>query len=122
MSRLTPVVLIVDDDQDTRDLYELALTLDGLRTVVVATAEHALACIGDVNPDVIVTDISLGGRVDGYELLRQQQERPIIVLTGWADRDHIARAYDAGCTTVLVKPCAPDDLAAAIRSVLASAS
>jgi len=120
MSRPTPVVLVVDDDQDTRDLYELALPLEGLPTVVAGNAEQAAESIAALAPDIIVTDLSLPGPADGYELIRQQRGRPVIVLTGWSDSEHLARARAAGCTVVVVKPCAPDDLAAIIRSLLAS--
>jgi DNA-binding response OmpR family regulator len=118
MSRLTPVVLIVDDDQDTRELYEWALSREGLTIFTMADAETALRSITDVQPDVIVTDLSMPGRVDGYELIRQLCGRRVIALTGWADPVHIVRAVAAGCSTVLLKPCAPDALAAAIRSLL----
>jgi DNA-binding response OmpR family regulator len=122
MSRLTPVVLVVDDDSDTRDLYELALPFKGLPTMVASNVDQAAHYIATLNPDVIVTDLSLEGSADGYELIRQQRGRPVIVLTAWSDAEHLARAHQAGATVVLVKPCTPDDLAATIRSVLAWAS
>jgi CheY-like chemotaxis protein len=121
MSRLAPVVLIVDDDQDTRELYAWALSREGLTIATMADADEALRSIMDLQPDVIVTDLSMPGRVDGYELIRQRRGRPVIALTGWADPAHIRRAVAAGCTTVLVKPCAPATLVEAIRALLASA-
>jgi DNA-binding response OmpR family regulator len=120
MSRLTPVVLFVDDHEDTRHLYELALSLHGFRTVAAATVEEAVHAIADLDPDVIVTDLSLEGPGDGYELIHQRAGRPVIVLTAWADADHLARAREAGCAAVLVKPCVPGDVVAIIRSLLAS--
>ena len=63
MSRLAPVVLIVDDDQDTRELYAWALSREGLTIFTMADAEAALRSITDVHPDVIVTDLSMPGRV-----------------------------------------------------------
>jgi two-component system, cell cycle response regulator DivK len=121
MGRLGPVVLFVDDDQDTRELYEWALSAENLRIITLADGEQALQSIAEVKPDVIVTDLSMPDRVDGYELIRQLRGRPVIALTAWADPAHVARAVAAGCTMVLVKPCAPDTLVEAIRALLASA-
>jgi CheY-like chemotaxis protein len=122
MSRFTPVVMIVDDDQDSRELYDLALSLHGFTVVAVEDGEQALRSIGQRQPDVIVTDLKMAGPVDGYELIRRQRGRPVIALTAWADPAHITRAVAAGCTRVLLKPCAPDDLAAAIKAVMAAGS
>ena len=82
--------------------------------------EHALESI----PDVVVTDLNIPG-IDGFELTRRLKQDPrtravpVVAVTGYAAfQADPARAIRAGCAAVLEKPCSPDDLEAAIRTLL----
>jgi len=117
-----PPVLLVDDHADTREMYQLALPYQGFRVMVAADVEHARRCVSDQRPDVVITDLSMPG-TNGFEFTQwlhsgTQPRVPVIALTGWAGPDAAARAREAGCTSVCVKPCLPDVLAASIRAVL----
>jgi twitching motility two-component system response regulator PilH len=121
------LVLLIEDDRDSREMYALALDMFGLRTVVAGTAAEAMrACTHD-RPDLIVTDLTLPD-MDGITLctaLGRQPETagvPVIALTGRSAERDIEQAMAAGARRVLVKPCAPDALADAIREVLATGS
>jgi two-component system, cell cycle response regulator DivK len=116
-----PVVLIVDDHQDSLAMYSFMLLALGFQPVTAATAEDGFARACRVHPDVIVADVTLPG-ISGLELTRRLREdtrtkdAAIIVLTG-----HPAgaqQASDAGCDRFLLKPCLPDELAMEIREVL----
>ena len=119
-----PLVLLVDDHADTRELYQLALPYEGFAVIVAESVERAMQCVTEQHPDVIVTDLSMPA-CDGYAFLRWLHGRgevsiPVIALTAWGGVDEATRARAAGCLTVCVKPCLPDALAAQIRAALAA--
>jgi CheY-like chemotaxis protein len=122
MSHLSPLVLFVDDDADTREMYQLALNLEGFAVLVAANVADAIRCVMETPPAVIVTDLAMPG-MDGHELIGWLHEQgrfgtPVIALTGWASPSDANRARQAGCAAVCVKPCLPASLAATIRSVM----
>ncbi|MCA9550045.1 MAG: response regulator, partial [Myxococcales bacterium] len=75
-------------------------------------AEAALACFDDQQWSLVVTDVRMPG-IDGIELLALLKERspgtPVLVMTGYADRDTVARAHDSGALAVVNKPLNLDD-------------
>jgi CheY-like chemotaxis protein len=124
MSPPPPLVLLVDDDRDTREMYEIGLELAGLRLATAKNGREAIAAATSLLPDTIVTDLSLPD-MDGTDLCEQLGADArtagirVIVLTGRSQAEDLSRATSAGARRVLIKPCTPDDLAAAIRDVLA---
>jgi two-component system cell cycle response regulator DivK len=118
------VVLLAEDDDDSREMYALALELDGFETVEASNGAQALACVAERLPDVVVTDLHLP-IVGGLELCERlkadvrTRDVPIIALTGSALDEQIERAQRAGCARVLIKPFAPDQLGRELAQVLA---
>ena len=123
-SRKRVTALIVDDDRDTRELYTQYLSRSGVNTVEAEDGFHGLAKATSIVPDVITTDLILP-RMNGAELCRSLKgaERtrliPVIVVTGSVKESELKAAKQAGCISVLTKPCLPDVLLAEIRRVLA---
>jgi CheY-like chemotaxis protein len=121
--RAAPLVLVVEDNLDSREMYELALSSMGLEVVGEGDGMAALQRARDVRPDVIVTDLSMPG-IDGCELAERVREdaqigsTPILALTGWGSGNQVERALRAGCAAVIEKPCDGDTLARHIRQVL----
>jgi two-component system cell cycle response regulator DivK len=119
-----PVVLIVDGDHDTRELYTAALSFFGCVVVTAPDAGGAEACAHDQHPDVIVTDLVMP-KNDGWALIRHLKDAPdtstipIVVLTGHGAPALPARARSAGCASFLMKPCLPEHLFAEVQRVLA---
>jgi DNA-binding response OmpR family regulator len=118
-----PIVLIVEDDVDTREMYHAALEFDGYWVVDASEVSEALLCAAEIVPDIIVTDIGLHGATDGVtfaQCLRadgRTAEIPILAVTG---RDiHGLGAAASLFNAVLLKPVLPDDLSAKIRTSLA---
>jgi CheY-like chemotaxis protein len=112
-----PLVLIVEPHQDLRDLFCAYLESAGYRVDVATNGEDALRKANAARHDVIVTETRLEG-LDGYSLCRRLREDatlPIIVVTGAASRPCVERAYQAGASVVITKPCFPDDLVAALQ-------
>lgn len=122
-----PVVLLLDDHEDSLAMYSLGLLAMGFQPVTASDAEAAMKRALECCPDVIVADMTLPG-VSGLEFARQVrndvrcQGARIIVLTGHLSASILNEARDAGCDRFLVKPCMPDQLAREIRDVLAAPS
>ena len=83
-------VLIVDDDQDARELLKQFLALAGIRCMTAASGESALKLL-ETTPSIglVITDLRMG-HVDGLDLIRQVRESvraalPIIIVSGEAD-------------------------------------
>lgn len=118
----TPLVLLVEDDRDSREMYALGLELQGCRVTHAATAADALRACASIRPDVVVADLTLPD-MDGLLLFRELRARivdlPLIALTGRSGPDVVSQAVQEGARRVIVKPFPPDELAAMIRAVLA---
>jgi CheY-like chemotaxis protein len=116
-------VLIVDDNADTREMYDLALANAGFRVLQAKNATDGLARAAQALPDVIVTDFVMPS-IDGMELLTRVQadprtERiPVIVLSGWVDADTSRRALAAGAIAFILKPCDPESLVHEVRKAV----
>jgi two-component system, cell cycle response regulator DivK len=120
----TPTVILVDDHQDSLEMYALGLRALGIESLTAATPEEAYALATTNAPDIIVADLMLSGS-SGLDLARRlraaahTRDTGIIVLTGHSDGATRRLAHDAGCDRFLVKPCAPAMLANEIRDLLA---
>ena len=123
-ARKRVTALIVDDDRDTRELYTQYLSRSGVNTVEAEDGVHGLAKANSIVPDVIATDLILP-RMSGIELCRSLQgaeptrKIPVIVVTGSVKESEVAAAKQAGCVSVLIKPCLPETLLTEIHRVLA---
>ena len=124
-SNKNPLVLVVEDYQDAREMYAAYLQFSGYR---VAEATNGLEAIEQANalmPDIILMDLALP-KMDGWEATRrlklQESTRhiPIVALTGHALAGHAEGARQAGCDSFVTKPCLPDALVAEIKRMLAA--
>lgn len=117
------LILVVDPDHDTREMYVAGLALSGWIADGVTDGREALAKAVSCGPAAIVTETRVP-RLDGLELCRllkgdpHTQHIPIVVVTGDAEPRRIAAAEAAGADRVLIKPCLPDELARAIEATL----
>ena len=122
-------VLVIDDEEDARELLTIALTQSGAEVRTAGTVKAALEILNQWNPNVLVSDIGMPGE-NGYDLIRtvraQEREKggtiPALALTGYASAEDAARARAAGYQTHMAKPVAPSDLVAAVASLATEAS
>ncbi|HWP35444.1 MAG TPA: response regulator [Thermodesulfobacteriota bacterium] len=118
-----PLVLVVDDYDDSRQMYADFLTFSGFRVEQARDGVEALEKAAALLPAVILMDLSLP-RVDGWEcarrLKRDSRTRQILVvaLTGHALSGDEARALEAGCDAFIAKPCLPDEVARRVQALL----
>jgi CheY-like chemotaxis protein len=121
-SPTTPVVLIVEDHTDTRQMYAEFLGAS-FEVVQAADGRAALDVIHARRLDAVVTDISLPG-IDGLELIAQVRRNPstsgipVVCLSGYGGHLHEERAREAGCDRLIQKPCLPDALAEMLGELL----
>jgi len=119
-----PRILLVEDDEDGRRLYALWLTQAGFSVTQAHNGLQALEGAFESVPDLVVTDLNIPG-IDGFELTRRLKQDPrtrqvpVVAVTGYAAfQADPGRAIRAGCDAVLEKPCSPDDLESAIRTLI----
>lgn len=120
-------ILIVDDNEDSRDLTAKVLKRSGYLISVAVDGEDALAKAFSEQPDLILMDRSLP-KIDGLEVTRRlkQQESfrsvPIVALTAHAMRGDREKALEAGCDGFISKPINVRSLPEQIRSYLEGGS
>ena len=121
-----PLILVVDDYEDAREMYSEYLAYCGFRVAEARNGNEALEQAFALKPDLILMDLSLPG-MDGWEATRvlKSDERtmhiPIVALTGHALAGASEGAKKAGCDSFVTKPCLPDDLVVEVRRMLSLA-
>ena len=118
-----PLVLIVEDDPETRQLYVTVFESEGFRTDEAHNGLQALEKANAIPPDLILTDIAVPG-IDGIELCRRLRLNkrtagiPLLAVTGYDDRRYPDRVLQAGANRVLLKPLDPETLIEEARRLL----
>jgi CheY-like chemotaxis protein len=122
--RRHPLVLLVDDLEDQRELYREYLEFAGYTVIVARDGYEGIDRARRERPDVVVMDLAMPA-LDGFEAaerlkaLERTRGIPIIALTAHGELPR-EWALRAGCAAYLRKPCYPNDLAAAIEDLLSS--
>ena len=118
-----PLVLVVDDFDDARDLYRTCLEQAGYRTAEARNGAEAVDRAIELRPDVVLLDLAMPV-LDGVEAARRlkaderTRDSRLLALTGYAVARYAEVALAAGCERVLVKPVLPSDLVDAIGELL----
>ena len=104
-----PCVLIVEDEQNIRDVLVELLETDGVTVQSAGTLDRAQAILGSQGFDLIVTDIRLGGRRDGgLQVMAAagmlSPDATVIALSAFADDDNRSASIRLGATHFLEKP------------------
>jgi CheY-like chemotaxis protein len=120
-----PVILIIDDHDDSRAITRIVLEQAGYRVVEADDGARGWMTAMEVRPLVVLLDLVLPG-LDGWEVARRlRNDRStghavIIALTAAVRADDRERARDAGCDEVLMKPVLPPTMLATIRRYIGS--
>ena len=118
-------VLVLDDEQDARELIKLILTHCQANVTAAATAGEGLKLLGTEKPDVIISDIGMPEKT-GYQFIREVRnlpaenggQTPAIALTAFARSEDKISAMNAGYQEYLIKPVEPQELIAAIGALV----
>jgi PAS domain S-box-containing protein len=123
----TVVALVVEDDDDARELTKRILTEVGANVVEASSADAALACIASSNANILISDIGMADQ-DGYQLLRKLRSvgydaaaLPAIALTAFARAEDRTEALAAGYQDHMVKPLDPQLLIARVATLRGAA-
>jgi len=123
-TRARPLILIVEDQADLRQLYAHQLTISGFDVIEAENGAEAVALTTQDAPDVVLMDLSLP-IVDGWEATRRLKSDhrtahiPVVALTAHDGAGELEQATSAGCDWFVPKPCPPDALISEVRRVLA---
>jgi len=118
-------ILLVEDDDDIRELMRIALDARGAVLTAVNSAGAAVAAIELQTPDIVISDISMPGD-DGHALMRKVRGLPLtrggkipaIALTALDSREARVASRDAGFHYHLTKPIDPDKLVAIVADLV----
>ena len=120
-----PDVLIVDDEDDIRELLELTMLRLGLVSDGAASLAEAHRLLGEKRYRLCLTDMRLPDG-DGLELVRYISENlrdlPVAVITAFGSMDNAVTALKAGAFDYLSKPVSIDQLRALVKSVFSLSS
>ncbi|PYR94883.1 MAG: response regulator [Acidobacteria bacterium] len=124
-TRAQPLVLVVEDYPDAREMYAAYLQFSGFEVAEATNGLEAVEMAETLMPDIILMDLALP-RMDGWEATRRLKGNdrtrhiPVVALTGHALAGHAEGARQAGCDAFVTKPCLPDALVAEIKRLLES--
>ncbi len=127
MTEPRPLVLLVEDFDDAREMYVQYLQYSGLRVVGVPDAVQGLKLAEELQPDLILMDAALPG-LSGWDAIKQLKENPatrhipVLMITGHVLGDAKARALAAGADGFIPKPCLPDELTRHIFAIVGKGS
>jgi CheY-like chemotaxis protein len=110
-----PLVLVVDDYEDTRTIYTEYLRFAGFRVDFASDGAEAVSKAKALSPDVVVMDLSMRG-VDGWTATKILKKDPrtkdiyVMAVTGCSEDAARVRAWRSGCDAYLEKPVLPAEL------------
>lgn len=116
-------ILIVEDEENIRELIKYNLEKEGYRTSCAGTGEEALAETRRRRPDLIVLDLMLPG-VNGLDVCRKlkqdekTREIPILMVTARNEDSDVVLGLELGAEDYIAKPFSPKVLTARIRAAL----
>jgi len=115
-------LLVTDDDPTAREAMNAVLTNLGYQVVCLESGEQTVAYLEHNGADLLLLDIFMHDGIDGIETYRRiRRSRPLqkaIILSGFADPDHVSTLRNLGIENYLIKPAPLPMLAHAIRAEL----
>lgn len=123
---MSAVILIVEDDEDSRELIRSTLEAEGMRALSAQSGDEALRLVADGLPDLALMDAMMPG-LDGFATCRRikalpgGEHLPVIFMTGLTETRDVLRGLQAGGVDYVTKPLVLDELLARIQVHLGNA-
>jgi DNA-binding response OmpR family regulator len=125
MSQEEQKVLVVDDNQDVRDLVVHILTADGFQVYAAIDGENALAILNNSPVDLVLLDVMMPG-ISGLDVLKEIRtgsnkkirEVPVMMITAKSSTDDIDQALAIGANSYVVKPFRGTTIREKVRKIL----
>lgn len=123
MSKEKSKVLVVEDDQFLRKIYEVKLSDEGFNVKIAVDGEEGIKLALDFKPDVILLDLIMP-KLNGFEVLeklkgKEKIKTPIYVLSNLGQDSDVEKAKELGAEGYLVKAVTPiNEVVRTIRSSL----
>ncbi|MDP1993337.1 MAG: response regulator transcription factor [Syntrophales bacterium] len=121
MMKSMELILVIDDDRDLCELLEEYLTHEGFRVETAHDGEKGIEKALAETYDVVVLDVMLPGKHDGFDVLKQMRARtntPVLMLTARGDDVDRIIGLEMGADDYLTKPFNSRELVARLRAIL----
>jgi len=115
-----PIVLVVDDEPNVREMLEIGLAQHGFTIHCAADGAQALGVLRDLRPDAILLDVMMP-KIDGVSLvplIRRITEAPILMVSALIDAQDKISGLTAGADDYVAKPFDLGEVAARLRAQL----
>lgn len=125
MTSTTKTVLIIEDEEDTAELFAEMMRVSGFRVLKTTNSAPALTMMTADKPDVVVLDIMMP-ETSGLDILRQMRRDPelagvpVVVVSAKSMPADIKNGMEAGASTYLTKPVGFLDLKDAVERAMGS--
>jgi DNA-binding response OmpR family regulator len=122
LNQNVPVILVIEDDDAIQAVVEEALSEAGFEPAIAPSGEEAVTLLKGLKTKyrALVTDISLRGRMDGWEVAQQAREIdpefPVVYMSGKSAADWASKGVPN--SIMLEKPFAPAQLVTAVSNLL----
>ncbi len=119
-------ILLVEDDRNARRLMTMTLESRGHQVTACGDAAAACRAMSEGRFEVVLTDLRMGGRDAGLEVVRESRARQpdarVLLVTAYASADTAVEALKQGAFDYLTKPVSGEDLALAVEQALVDAT
>ncbi len=118
-----PLILVVEDERDIRQLIVITLQLSDFRVVEASNGEEAVKQAVAAKPDLILMDVRMP-KMDGYEVcqrlkqMEQTKDIPVVFLSAKGQEAQIKKGFAVGAVGYFLKPFSPEELPPRLNKIL----
>ncbi|MCX7553678.1 DNA-binding response regulator [Marinicella sp. S1101] len=124
MTSTNPIILAVDDNTDSLNLLNTALSAEGYTVLVASSGQQAIDVLQKATPNLVLLDAMMP-EMDGFtacKIIKQQHpDIPVIFMTGLSETEHVVNGLGLGAVDYLVKPLNHTELVARVKVHISNA-